>query len=137
MKYLLDTGPFSAWLRGRNGARQLLGQMIEQGEAVTSILVYGEVMEYFLRFPHYAQLQADTRGFLAKQVKPLSVTYAIGERYATIRRSMRLQGGLIGDIDTCIAATALVNDLTVVTIDSDFTRVPGLSVQLLSKAEIK
>jgi predicted nucleic acid-binding protein len=40
---------------------------------------------------------------------------------------------MIGDIDTLIAATALVHDLTVVTLDSDYTRVPGLSVMLLMR----
>ena len=39
--------------------------------------------------------------------------------------------GLIGDVDTLIAATALECNLTVVTLDRDFTRVPGLRVQLL------
>ena len=39
--------------------------------------------------------------------------------------------GLVGDVDTLIAATALERNLTVVTLDQDFTRVPGLRVQLL------
>lgn len=41
--------------------------------------------------------------------------------------------GLIGDIDTLIAATALERNLTVVTIDADFQRVPGLNVLLLPR----
>jgi predicted nucleic acid-binding protein len=40
--------------------------------------------------------------------------------------------GLIGDIDTLIAATALVHRLTVITLDHDFERVPGLSVTVLA-----
>jgi predicted nucleic acid-binding protein len=39
--------------------------------------------------------------------------------------------GFIGDVDTLIAATALERNLTVITLDQDFTRVPGLRVQLL------
>ncbi len=39
--------------------------------------------------------------------------------------------GLIGDIDTVIAATALHYELTLVTTDGDFTRVPGLSLDYL------
>ena len=39
--------------------------------------------------------------------------------------------GLIGDVDTLMAATALERHLTVITLDQDFTRVPGLRVQLL------
>jgi predicted nucleic acid-binding protein len=37
--------------------------------------------------------------------------------------------GLIGDIDTLIAATALHYGLTLITTDSDFTRVPDLKLQ--------
>ena len=36
------------------------------------------------------------------------------------------------DIDTLIAATALERDLTVVTTDQDFERVPGLKVMLIA-----
>ena len=55
----------------------------------------------------------------------------IMERYADLRRQMRWSGGLIGDIDTLIAATALARRLTVVTRDSNFQRVPGLSVRVI------
>jgi predicted nucleic acid-binding protein len=39
--------------------------------------------------------------------------------------------GLISDTDTLIAATALEHGLIVVTLDSDFRRVPGLRYVLL------
>jgi predicted nucleic acid-binding protein len=50
--------------------------------------------------------------------------------YAELRRKMRppYGPGLIGDMDTLIAATALHHQFTVVTSDSDFTRVPDLTV---------
>lgn len=38
---------------------------------------------------------------------------------------------MIGDIDTLIAATALERNLTVVTADADFQRIPGLNVMIL------
>jgi len=48
------------------------------------------------------------------------------------RQSRRPHGsGTIGDIDTLIAATAIEIGLTVVTTDTDFTRVPGLNLLLL------
>ena len=39
--------------------------------------------------------------------------------------------GLIGDVDTLIAATALEPNLTAITADHEFKRVPELSVHLL------
>ena len=46
------------------------------------------------------------------------------------------RGQLIGDIDTLIAATAFERNLTLVTSDSDFQRVPGLQVQLLTRQQL-
>lgn len=73
---------------------------------------------------------------LLGEVTPYKLTYPILERYADLRRAMRPPHGpgLIGDVDTLIAATALEHGLTVVTLDSDFQRVPGLSVMLLTRA---
>jgi predicted nucleic acid-binding protein len=44
--------------------------------------------------------------------------------------------GLIGDIDTLIAATAMEHGLTVVTLDSDYVRVLGLSVMRLERRDL-
>jgi predicted nucleic acid-binding protein len=66
------------------------------------------------------------------EISPYFLTYSILERYADIRRQLRPPHGpgLIGDIDTLIAATALAHNLTIVTTDSDFQRVPGLEMKL-------
>jgi predicted nucleic acid-binding protein len=67
-------------------------------------------------------------------VYPYFPTYSILERYADIRRALRRPygPGLIGDIDTLIAATALDRNLTLVTMDSDYQRVPDLNVVLFT-----
>lgn len=44
--------------------------------------------------------------------------------------------GLIDDTDTLIAATVLEYGLTVVTLDGDYTRVPGLSVMRLDRGAL-
>jgi predicted nucleic acid-binding protein len=144
MRYLLDTGPLTAYLLGRAGAVARLDAWIRGGEAATSSLVYAEAIEYFQAFPHFDRLQAGLRGILHEQVKRLYPTYAVCEQYATLRRTMRLlrtPAGhpvwLIGDLDTMIAATALTHGLTVITIDGDFTRVPGLSHQVLTLAQLR
>jgi predicted nucleic acid-binding protein len=71
---------------------------------------------------------------LLSEIYPYFLTYSILERYADLRRLLRSPygAGLIGDIDTLIAATALERNLTVVTADGDFERVPGLQVKLIS-----
>ena len=92
-------------------------------------MVYGEVIEYLKGLPNYPRRQADLRRLL-RAVYPYFLTYSVMEHYADIRRALRPPHGpgLIDDIDTLIAATALTHDLTVVTTDSDFARVPHLKV---------
>ena len=51
---------------------------------------------------------------------------------------MRRQGpGLIGDVDTLIAATALERGVTVATTDRDFERVPDLEVLLIPRQSLE
>jgi predicted nucleic acid-binding protein len=124
-KYLLDTSLVAGYLLDRKKAIDIVSPLLEREEAATSIVVYGEVAEYvkgFTDFPTYRRsLQA-----LLERIEPYSLTYPILERYADIRRTLRPQHKDIGDIDTLIAATALAHDLTLLTIDTDFDRVPRL-----------
>jgi predicted nucleic acid-binding protein len=133
-RYLLDTGPLAAYLFNRQAALALLTPWISTREVATSILVYGEVIEYLSPRHDFSQRRAQVHRLL-RAIYPYTLTYSIMERYAQIRRQLRPpQGpGLIGDVDTLIAATALERDLTVVTMDADFQRVPELDVMLLPR----
>ncbi len=132
-RYLLDTSPLAAYLLGRSQAVATVDPWITQREAATSILVYGEVIEYLKGFRDFSRRRRELRQQL-QEIRPYLLTYPIMERYATLRRQLRPPhgSGLIGDIDTLIAATAMEYNLTVVTIDSDYSRVPNLSVLLIS-----
>ena len=95
-------------------------------------------MEYLKSFPDFPRHQVALRTLLRK-VHPYPLTYALLEQYADLRRAMRPPHGpgLIGDIDTIIAATALHYGLTLVTADGDFTRVPGLSLMHIPLRSLK
>lgn len=134
-RYLLDNGILIAYLKGRPGALRLVQPWIMAQEAATSQLVYGEAIEYLKGAPDYRQRRTDLRELL-REVSPYQLTYLILERYPDVGRHMRRSVGLIGDIDTLIAATALEHDLTVVTLDNDYTRVPGLSVMHLLRSTL-
>jgi len=136
-RYLLDSPIVTSYLKGRNVVT-LVEPWVEHNQAATSLLVYGEISEYNHSFPDFARRQSELRELL-QQVYPYGLSYLILERYAELRRLLRPpQGpGLIGDIDTLIAATALIYDLTLVTADSDFIRVPQLQVMLLPRDLLK
>lgn len=137
-RYLLDSNILGAYLQGQSGALSLAQSWIHNNEASTSIVVYGELTEYLKGFAGFPKNQAALRT-LFRKVHPYPLTYAVLEQYADLRRAMRppYGPGLIGDIDTLIASTALQYGLTLVTTDSDFTRVPGLSVMHLPLRTLK
>ena len=135
-RYLIDTTVLTAGLFRRRVAVELLTPWIDHREAATSILVYGEFIEYLRSGSDFDRRRSELRDLLA-EIKPYFLTYRIMERYAQIRRQLRRQGpGLIGDVDTLIAATAMERDLTVVTTDTDYRRVTGLNVQLIDRKSL-
>ena|ERR1035437_6309492 len=136
-RYLLDTTPLTAYLLNRPAAVELIQPWIRRREAATSILVYAEVVEYIKGFSDFLRRQVQLRDLLT-EITPFFLTYAVLERYADIRRQLRPPhgSGLIGDIDTLIAATALERNLTIVTADQDFQRVPDLDVLSISREQL-
>jgi predicted nucleic acid-binding protein len=130
-KDLLDTSVVAGYLLARTRAMQLVRPLLEREEAATNILVYGEVAEYVKKFASFRTYKASLEGLL-EQISPYPLTYAILERYADIRRTLRPLHQDIGDIDTLIAATALEENLTLMTIDNDFTRVSNLKWELVN-----
>jgi predicted nucleic acid-binding protein len=119
-RYLLDTPLIAALLNNRAGAVAIATPWIAAHEAATSILVYGEVVEYIKPSARFTRHYSALTNLLAG-VYPYFITLSIMERYADIRLALRW-GRMIGDIDTLIAATALDRGLTVVTLDPDFQR---------------
>jgi predicted nucleic acid-binding protein len=94
--------------------------------------------EHYLGQPDYTRRRRVLMELLRDE-PPIRLTYRILERYGTLRRQLRRPRGpgTIGDIDTLIAATALEHDLTVITTDGDFMRVPGLKVLLLMPGRLR
>ncbi|HEV8635877.1 MAG TPA: type II toxin-antitoxin system VapC family toxin, partial [Chloroflexota bacterium] len=129
----------SAYLQGRRAAVELITPWVESDEVVTSILAYGEVVEYLKDHPNFSARHSQLLDLLNELVEPYFLSYEILERYADVRRQLRPPhgAGLIGDIDTLIAATALEHGLTVVTTDEDFHGVPGLQVMLIPRAALR
>lgn len=137
-RYLLDTPLLAALLNNRRAAVSLVKPWMERHEAATSILAYAEVIEYIKSRPDFARRQGALRALLG-EVYPYFLTYRILDRYADIRRQLRPPhgSGLIGDVDTLIAATALERNLTVVTTDDDFQRVPNLKTIVVPRADLR
>jgi predicted nucleic acid-binding protein len=134
-RYLLDASPLAGLLLARPAIVGRVQSWMIRHEVATSILVYGEVIEHVRGRPDFEARRDDLQALLG-EVHPYPLDYSIMERYADLRRRMRppYGGGLIGDVDTLIAATALEHDLTLVTMDRHFERVPDVKLMLLPRA---
>ncbi len=131
-RYLLDTSLVASFLHGRPKALALISPLVRNGQAATSMLVYGEVIEYLKGLARFGEYKTRLQTlFQLEQITPYPLTYEILEQYADIRRTLRPLHQEIGDIDTLIAATDLEENMTVLTIDRDFERVPDLNVKII------
>lgn len=132
MRYLLDTNIWSYLQERHPVVLSRIGQLSKDAVLLMSVVSQGELLggiELVQNASRRSTLLAlyDEITSMATEVLPIDSTAA--EAFARIYASLRLQGSSIDTNDMWIAATALANDLTVVSGDQHFQRVHGLRVE--------
>jgi len=129
MVFLLDSNAFSDLMRKDARVEARLAALNPNDQVVICSVVRGEILYGLARLP-----EGRRRTGLAKQAAPLfasitcePVPEAAGDAYANIKRAGEQQGLRLDENDLWIAATALALGATLVTRDSDFRSVEGLS----------
>lgn len=128
-RFLLDTN-ICIYIRRQRPPEVLAKfQRLKLGEAVLSVITYGE-LHYGAdksRFREQAIAQlSELTGLLPVVPLPLQA----GQFYGPIRAALETSGEMIGNNDLWIAAHAKAADLTLVTNNErEFRRVQGLKVQ--------
>jgi len=125
IEFLVDTDWAADYLKGKEDAVQLLSPLIRERRLGMSIISYAELWEGVLgsaRQEVYRSALAD----LVAGVPVLGLDRGTAEVFGGVRADLRRRGKLIPDLDLLIAATALRHDLTVISRDEHFRRVPGL-----------
>lgn len=127
MNYLVDTDRVVDYLKGRPKAVELFTNLLDKGLSI-SIITYGEIYEgiYFGQDPKSTQ-----RGFLQflRGVNVLPLNRTVMKEFARIRGKLRQEKKLIGDPDIMIAATAIVNNLTLISGNKkDFQRLERIKL---------
>lgn len=127
MNFLLDTDTCVFWLRGRPEVRARVAAVGPEAVSISIItlaeLRYGAECSANPVANHEA-----IEGFVGG-VNVLPVDEAVARTFATIKATLRRQGSLLEDFDLLLAATALVNGLTLVTNNvSHFARVADLKI---------
>lgn len=130
MSYLLDADWIISFLNGQRRANELINQLAQAGLFV-SVVAYGEVYEGLLARPEFDKHFEALSQFVA-MVDLLTLDVRTAQTYGTLRAFLRAQGLLIPDNDLWIAATALTHELTVVSRDQHFSRIPDLKTYPLA-----
>ena len=127
MRYLVDTDWLIDAAIGRPRAQHLLERLSDEGLAV-SIIAVAEVYEGAFGSPDPQATLDGLRAFLG-DFAILPVTDPIVEQFARLRATLRRQGQRIPDMDLLIAATAITEDLVLITRNvRHFARLPDLQL---------
>ena len=129
--FLLDTNIISALMKDRSGidtARvREWGLRTPDCTLATSVVVQYELLFGLARHGS-PRLQA-AFDIQMQNLVLLPLDEAVGPHYAKLRTRLEQGGTPIGANDTLIAAHALSIGATLVSADTEFTRVPGLQVE--------
>ena len=129
--YLLDTTAFSALVKEELLAKSRLSTLEANHRVVICTVVRGEVLyglELMPRGRKKLDLERKINDLLSiLPCVPIPEEAAID--YARIKRGMERRGSRLDENDLWIAATSVSLGAVLVTADSDFDRVPGLTLE--------
>lgn len=129
--YLLDTNILSDMMRNPSGlaAQQFRATLSRRGTdgIITSVIVQCELL-FGLRRRTHPRWQTHY-ALLMQSVTVMPLETDVTAHYAKLRTELEQAGNPIGSNDTLIAAHALALGATLVTADTEFSRVPGLNVE--------
>jgi tRNA(fMet)-specific endonuclease VapC len=127
--YIFDTNLISAVINNQEPVVTKMKTVIDKGEK----LYLSVITDYEIRrglFATQATRKLKVYEMLRGQFELLWIdSLELSTQAAEIHADLRRKGTPIQDADILIAATALIHQLTIVTADSDFLRVPNLTVE--------
>ena len=128
-RYLLDTN-ICIYIRQKRPDQVLRRfQKLRPGEAVLSVITYGELLYGAAKSAQRREALERLRE-LIHLLPALSLPETAAEAYGRIRAELESKGQMIGNNDLWIAAHAVAAGLTLVTNnEKEFRRVPGLKIQ--------
>lgn len=125
--YLLDTSIIIDYLRGKEIVVELLNNL--EGEFFSSYISLAEIYEGIYRVTNKEQLSNEVTRFFSTLSGIYGIDENIAKKFGEIRADLKKKGVLIEDLDILLAATCLVYDLTLITLNQKhFSRIDDLSL---------
>lgn len=126
LKFVLDTSGYAGYNRGDARLKPWFRAEIE---ILVPLVVVGELRAGFAAGNQRAENEALLRRFLdTPGVNVVTLADATTKLFAEIYLGLRRAGTPIGTNDMWIAAAAMEHDCELLTLDADFSRVPGLKL---------
>jgi tRNA(fMet)-specific endonuclease VapC len=125
-RFLLDTNICVYIRRERPPGVLARFQRLKPGEAVLSVITYGELV-YGVEKSQFREQARNRLAELAGLMPVMELPLQAGQCYGAIRAALEAKGETIGNNDLWIAAHAMAAGLTLVTNNArEFRRVEGL-----------
>lgn len=121
---LMDTNVI---VRVLNGDRKLINELSKISSLCTCTVVLGELMYGAAKSAHVVQNKQNAKIFCSRYPL-LGVSNIVAEFYGEIKKDLLSHGNVMPENDMWIAATALANDMTVITQDKHFEHIQNLMV---------
>jgi tRNA(fMet)-specific endonuclease VapC len=129
VRFLLDTNICIYIRRQRPPAVLSRFRQLQSGEAVLSVITYGELV-YGAEKSQFREQARRQLAELAALLPVMELPMRAGEFYGSIRAALAAEGGMIGNNDLWIAAQAKAAGLILVTNNErEFRRIQGLEIQ--------
>jgi tRNA(fMet)-specific endonuclease VapC len=128
-RFLLDTN-ICIHIRRRRPPEVLARfQRLKPGEAVLSVITYGEIV-YGVEKSQFREQAAKQLSELVGLLPVMEIPLEAGRFYGAMRAALEAKGEMIGNNDLWIAAHAKAAGLTLVTSNErEFQRIQGLTIQ--------
>src|SRR5215470_17907003 len=127
-RFLLDTNICIYIRRRRPPAVLERFRQLTPGEAVLSVITYGELV-YGAEKSQFREQARRQLAELAGLLPIMELPMRAGEFYGSIRAALAAEGGMIGNNDLWIAAHAAAAGLILVTNNERDRRIEGLEIQ--------
>lgn len=126
--YLLDTDTFTYSLKGHPAVVENLKSHLNDSIKI-SVVTYMELYYGAYKSQRVTANAARVKT-LGQSIEMVSINAAVAETFGMIKASLESGGNRLDDFDLAIAATALANNLTLVTNNTDhFSRIDGLRIE--------
>lgn len=125
--YLVDTSVIIDYLRGKKHVVELLNNL--EGEITSSYFCLSELYEGVYRVKDREQAKKPIDTFFTSLSEIYSLDEPVAEKFGQLRAVLKQKGTIIEDIDLYLAATCLVYNLTLVTLNKKhFSHIDSLNI---------